>query len=92
MNKRYWLLCFLLIGLMMLGNCAWAATAAPYASIVAYNENNINGNNKFIAEPAKITSIRAHTGFEQNVCASCGPSGSMPAILLNPPNGIALRE
>lgn len=57
MNKRYWLLCFLLIGLMMLGNCAWAATAAPYASIVAYNENNINGNNPNVSTLGKLDII-----------------------------------
>jgi hypothetical protein len=45
MNKRKLLLCSLLILLTAFSNLAFAASTPPYASIVAYNENQINGNN-----------------------------------------------
>ncbi|MPN01932.1 hypothetical protein SDC9_149145 [bioreactor metagenome] len=50
------------------------------------------GNTKFIAEPATITSILAQIGFALNERSSCSSSGSIPAILLNPPRGIILKE
>ena len=47
MKNRNLLLCTLGLFMTAFSNLAFAAatTTAPYASIVAYNENNINGNN-----------------------------------------------
>lgn len=45
MNKRNILLCSLLILLTAFSNLAFAASTPPYASIVAYNENQINKSN-----------------------------------------------